>query len=55
MRQRGSDLRAGPVVVQTGQAGEVLLRNGGSRFGGDQTVGVGWVTDNKHLWKEKKN
>ncbi len=46
MRRWGSDLRAGPVMVQTGQAGEVLLRNGGSRFGGDQTVGVGWVSDN---------
>ncbi len=46
MRRWGSDLRAGPVMVQTGQAGEVLLRNGGSRFGGDQTVGVGWVSNN---------
>lgn len=41
-----SDLGSGPVMVQTGQAGEVLLGNGGSRFGCDQTVGVGWVSNN---------
>lgn len=47
MRKR--HLRASPVVVQTGEAGEVLLGDGGSRLGCYQTVGVGGVSYNKHL------
>lgn len=42
-------LRASPVVVQTGEAGEVLFGNGGSRLGSNETVGVGRVPHDQHL------
>lgn len=43
------NLRASPVVVQTGEAGEVLFGDGGSRLGCNQTVGVGRVSYNQNL------
>ena len=42
-------LGASSVVVQTGEAGEVLLGDGGSRLCCNQTVGVGWVSYNQNL------
>ena len=48
-----TDLGAGPVVVQTGEAGEVLFRDGRSRLCSDQTVSVGRVPHNQHLGTEK--
>lgn len=36
-------------MVQPGQAGEVLLRDGWSRLGGNQAVGVGRVSHHQHL------
>lgn len=42
-------LGAGSVVVQSGQAGEVLFRDGWSRLGGDQTVGVCGVSNHHNL------
>lgn len=42
-------LGAGSVVVQSGQAGEVLFRDGWSRLGGDQTVGVCGVSNHQNL------
>lgn len=42
-------LGTGSVVVQTGQAGEVLLGDGRSRLGGDQTVGVRRVPHHQNL------
>lgn len=42
-------LGAGSVVVQSGQAGEVLFGDGWSRLGGDQTVGVRWVSNHQDL------
>lgn len=36
-------------MVQAGQAGEVLFGDGWSRPGGDQTVGVGRVSDHQNL------
>lgn len=36
-------------MVQAGQAGEVLFGDGWSRLGGDQTVGVGRVSDHQNL------
>lgn len=46
---KGAHLRASSVVVQTGEAGEVLFGDGGSRLGCNQTVGVGRVSHNQHL------
>lgn len=46
-------LRASPVVVQTCEAGEVLFRDGGSTLGCNQTVGVGRISYNQHLKKNK--
>lgn len=42
-------LGAGSVVVQSGQAGEVLFRDGWSRLGGDQTVGICGVSNHQNL------
>ena len=36
-------------MVQSGQAGEVLFGDGWSRLGGDQTVGVRWVSNHQDL------
>lgn len=52
--QKGSqetqtNLRASPVVVQTGEAREVLFGDGGSGLGRNQTVGVGRVSHNQNL------
>lgn len=44
-----SHLRASSVVVQTGEAGEVLFRDRRSRFGGNQAVGVGRVPHDQDL------
>ena len=46
-------LGSGPVVVQAGEAGEVLLGKGGSRLGGNQAVGVGWVPHHQDLRESK--
>lgn len=46
---KGAHLRASSVVVQTGEAGEVLFGDGGSRLGCNQTVGVGRISHNQHL------
>jgi hypothetical protein len=43
------DLPPGAVVVEARQRGEILLRNAGSVFRGDQTVRVGGVSDNQYL------
>lgn len=42
-------LGAGSVVVQAGQAGKVLFGDRWSRLGGDQTVGVCWISDHQNL------
>lgn len=47
-------LGAGSVVVQSGQAGEVLFGDGRSRLGGDQAVGVRWVSNHQNLTRKPK-
>lgn len=42
-------LGRGSVVVQSGQAGEVLFGDGWSGLGGDQTVGVRRVSNHQNL------
>lgn len=39
----------GPVLVQTGQGGEVLLRDGGGEVTTDHGIGVGRVAHHHHL------
>lgn len=39
-------LRASPVVIQACQTGEILFGDGWGGFGRNQTVSVGWVTNN---------
>ena len=38
-----------PVVVQSGQSGKVLFRNGGCVLGADETIGVGWIADDQNF------
>lgn len=52
-KKKRSHLRASPVVVQTSEAGEVCFRDGGSRLGCDQAVGVGRIPNHKHLKRHK--
>lgn len=47
--KKTTHLRASPVVIQTGETGEVCFRDGRSRLGCNQTVGVGRVSNHKHL------
>lgn len=48
-KKKKTHLRASPVVVQTSETGEVCFRDGGSRLGCNQTVGVRRVSNDKHL------
>ena len=45
----GNELRKSTVVVKTSHGGEVLTGNIGGVRGGDQTVGVGGVSDDNNL------
>ena len=43
------NLAKSPVVVQTGQASNVLLRNRWSKFFQDKSIGVCWVGHHQNL------
>ena len=45
----GGQLSAGPVLVQPGHGGEVLLGDGGSVVLHDDGVGVGGITHNQNF------
>merc|ERR1719230_1989554 len=44
-----SDLTDSSVLVESSQSGEVSLRDGGSIVRSDESVGVGWVSNNADL------
>lgn len=44
-----SDLADGSGLVESGQGGELLLWDGWGVVGGNQSVGVSWVSNNANL------
>ncbi len=44
-----TDLCLGPVVVQPGEAGEVLCGDGGGLGVAGEGIRIGWVTHHQHL------
>lgn len=46
---KGFYLGLGTILIETGEAGEVLFWDGWSTTTGYQAIGIGWVPNNKHL------